>query len=199
MPSSVMEKILYINSSPKEHNNSRTLTITDAFINKYKSLHECTITEKKLYEENLYFYNLEKLKIRDKLEAEHNYDSDIFNLAKEFADADKIVVAAPFWDMSFPAILKAYIEHICVCGITFKCCGNNLVGMAKATKMMYIATSGGYMPSNPGADYMKSLCKFLGIDEFFQLTVGGFDVVGNDIEKLLYDGKKQAEKLAEKF
>ena len=31
--------------------------------------------------------------------------------------ADTIVIAAPFWDFSFPAALKIYIENIYVTGI----------------------------------------------------------------------------------
>ena len=31
--------------------------------------------------------------------------------ARQFAEADIIVVAAPYWDLSFPAILKAYFEQ----------------------------------------------------------------------------------------
>ena len=30
--------------------------------------------------------------------------------ARQFAEADTIVVAAPYWDLSFPAILKAYFD-----------------------------------------------------------------------------------------
>ena len=32
--------------------------------------------------------------------------------AKQFADADVIVIAAPMWDLSFPALLKLYIENV---------------------------------------------------------------------------------------
>ena len=46
----------------------------------------------------------------DEIEREISY-------AKQFAGADTIVIAAPFWDLSFPAILKTYIENIYVTGI----------------------------------------------------------------------------------
>ena len=42
-----------------------------------------------------------------------------FDLARQFAQADRILVAAPFWDLSFPALLKIYIENVSVDGITF--------------------------------------------------------------------------------
>ena len=38
---------------------------------------------------------------------------------KQFAAADVIVIAAPYWDLMFPAVLKTYLENITVTGITF--------------------------------------------------------------------------------
>ena len=43
----------------------------------------------------------------------------MFELARQFAAADQIVIAAPYWDLSFPAALKQYFEQINVLGITF--------------------------------------------------------------------------------
>ena len=34
----------------------------------------------------------------------------MFDLAGQFAGADTIVIAAPFWDLSFPAALKQYMQ-----------------------------------------------------------------------------------------
>ena len=41
----------------------------------------------------------------------------MFDLAKQFAEADEVIIAAPFWDLSFPAALKQYFEQINVLGI----------------------------------------------------------------------------------
>ena len=46
------------------------------------------------------------LATRDALREKEAYDSPMFALAREFAAAEKIVVAAPYWDLSFPAVLK---------------------------------------------------------------------------------------------
>ena len=40
----------------------------------------------------------------------NDFNHPVFALAKEFATADTIVSAAPFWDLSFPALLKIYLE-----------------------------------------------------------------------------------------
>ena len=39
---------------------------------------------------------------------------------EKLPEADTVVIAAPFWDLSFPAILKKYIEAVTVAGITFR-------------------------------------------------------------------------------
>ena len=41
----------------------------------------------------------------------------MFDLASQFQQADEIVIAAPYWDLSFPAILKLYLENIYVTGV----------------------------------------------------------------------------------
>lgn len=45
-------------------------------------------------------------------------DDSMFDVAKQFARTDMVVVAAPFWDMSIPAKLKIYFENVSVSDIT---------------------------------------------------------------------------------
>ena len=40
-------------------------------------------------------------------------------LAKKIAAADRIVIAAPFWDMSFPSALKVFFENMSLFGVAF--------------------------------------------------------------------------------
>lgn len=42
----------------------------------------------------------------------------MFDVAKQFARTDMVVVAAPFWDMGIPAKLKIYFENVSVSDIT---------------------------------------------------------------------------------
>ncbi len=52
--------------------------------------------------------------------ASRQFDDPYFRYARQFAGADEIVIAAPYWDLSFPSVLKVYLEHICITGITFQ-------------------------------------------------------------------------------
>ena len=63
-------------------------------------------------------------------------------LAKRIAAADRIVIAAPFWDMSFPSALKVFFENMSLFGVTFDSNDKECYGLCKAEKVMYITTRG---------------------------------------------------------
>ena len=56
---------------------------------------------------------------RDACIAANDFSDPVFDLAKQFVRADTVVIAAPHWDLSFPAALKQYFEQINVVGLTF--------------------------------------------------------------------------------
>ena len=62
--------------------------------------------------------------------------------AQAIADADRILIAAPFWDMSFPAVLKCFFEQTSLFDITFTDNGKSCVGLCKSPKVLYITTRG---------------------------------------------------------
>lgn len=62
--------------------------------------------------------------------------------AKAMADADRLLIAAPFWDMSFPAALKAFFEQVSLFDITFTDTGKTCKGLCKSPKVLYLTTRG---------------------------------------------------------
>lgn len=128
------------------------------------------------------------LKQRDSLIAKRMFDDDCFKLARQFAEADTIVIAAPYWDLSFPAALKQYIEKINVLGITFEYTAEGYpMGLCKADKLYYVMTAGGnYVPEEFGYGYIKALAEnFYGIKEVKLIKATGLDIYGNDPEKIM--------------
>ena len=128
------------------------------------------------------------LKQRDSLIAKRMFDDDSFKLARQFAKADAIVIAAPYWDLSFPAALKQYIEKINVLGITFEYTAEGYpMGLCKADKLYYVMTAGGnYVPEEFGYGYIKALAEnFYGIKEVKLIKATGLDIYGNDPEKIM--------------
>lgn len=125
---------------------------------------------------------------RDLLIAKGAYDDPMFDLARQFAEADMIVIAAPYWDLSFPASLKQYIEQINVLGITFRYTEEGVPqGLCRADRLVYVTTSGGdYCPDDYGFGYIRALATgFYGIQDVRQIRATGLDIIGRDPEAIL--------------
>lgn len=128
------------------------------------------------------------LQRRDQLLAERNDDHPMFDLARQFAAADTIVIAAPFWDLSFPTTLKAYLEQINVVGVTFRYMPEGVPeGLCRAKKLYYVTTVGGdYFPEAFGFGYVEALAKnFYGIPEVELIHAKGLDIWGAPVEEIL--------------
>ena len=138
----------------------------------------------------------EQLKLRDSLIKDKNYNHPMFKYAKQFASADVILISAPYWDLSFPAILKTYFENINVNGITFSYSEKGYpVSLCKAKKLIYITTSGGPVISDAfGFGYIKSLAEnFYGINDINYIKAEGLDILGASIQEILEKAKKDIE------
>ena len=129
----------------------------------------------------------EALEERDRLCRAEAFDHDKFRLARQFQEAEEILIAAPYWDLSFPALLKVYLEQVCVSGLTFgyqedgRC-----VGFCRAERLLYFSTCGGYTgEANLGWEYVKALAAMLGIRECIPYIIEGMDIAPNQRERLL--------------
>ena len=125
---------------------------------------------------------------RQRLTAEGDFSAEFFAPAKQFSKADIIVVAAPYWDLSFPAALKAYFEQINVLGLTFEYTPEGQpVGLCRAKKLFYVTTAGGYIGSDEyGFGYVKALAEtFYGIGEVKCFAAQALDIFGSDTEGIL--------------
>ena len=176
--------ILFINACVRE--DSRTKRLVDALLSE---LHG-PVTELRLEELTFPAVDEAFLRRRDRLIGEERFDDGSFALARQFADADTIVIAAPYWDLSFPAMLKQYIEQINVSGITFRYTSEGIPqGLCRAKRLYYVAAAGGvFVPEEFGFGYVKALAhNFYGIRDVKSLLAAGLDIVGADTEKILQD------------
>ena len=120
------------------------------------------------------------------------YDDEMFCYARQFAAADRIVIAAPYWDLSFPAQLKVYLENIYVTGIVTKYSeAGKPVGLCRANELYYVTTSGGPFDGRFGYDYWKTIAQdCFGIPTVKLLEAENLDIVGADAEKIVDDAIK---------
>lgn len=162
---------LYIDCCPRTESRTRRLAETLlAQLGEYEELKICGLGLKPL-DEN-------RLNKRNELLAAGNLQADEFALARQFASADRIVIAAPFWDLSFPATLKLYIENIYITGIVSSYDSNGMPkGLCKAEKLYYVTTSGGPYDGRYSFDYLTTLCRdYFGIPETELLKTEMMDV-----------------------
>ena len=128
------------------------------------------------------------LRKRDACIAANDFSDPMFDLAKQFRRADTVVVAAPHWDLSFPAALKQYFEQINVVGLTFIYTDSDRpITLCRAKKLVYVATAGGPVRSHEyGFGYVRGLGReFYGIDDAVLFCAEGLDILGADPESIL--------------
>lgn len=132
----------------------------------------------------------ETLALRDRLSAEGRFDHVLFHLARQFRDAEEILIAAPFWDLSFPSLLKVYLEQVSVAGLTFGYTQEGqCVGHCRARRLLYFSTCGGYVgEEHLGFAYVKALGAMLGIPECVPYILEGLDIDPAQRETVLAEG-----------
>jgi len=187
-----MDNILYINACVRQE--SRTNMLAQYLLEKL----EGNIEEIKLSELNISPLNETTLSQRDNFIKNQNFQDKMFNLAKQFANTDIIIIAAPYWDLSFPALLKTYFELTNVTGITFQYSENGMPqSLCKAKKLIYITTSGGpCIYADYGYEYVKKLAEtFYGISDIKFIQATGLDVIGNNTEDILNNAKTEIDKI----
>ena len=151
-----MEKqILYVNACVRKESRTRSLA--------KKLLARLDMPYEEIRLEDISFPAVteEYLNTRDQLLSQEAFQDPLFDLARQFSEAETIVIAAPYWDLSFPAMLKQYLEQITVVGITFKYSEKGIpVGLCRAKRLFYVTTAGGFFaPEEYGFGYVKGLAQ----------------------------------------
>ncbi len=176
--------ILYVNACVREE--SRTRSLAEKLLAKLGR----PVEELRLEKIAFPAVSEEYLNVRDRLISEEAFQDPLFDLARQFSEADDIVIAAPYWDLSFPAMLKQYLEQITVVGITFKYSEEGIpVGLCRAKRLFYVTTAGGfYAPEDYGFGYVKALAQnYYGIQDVRKIEALGLDIDGADVNAIMAD------------
>lgn len=174
--------ILYINACVRKR--SRTRKLAEKLLKKIDKPYE----EICLADIPFASVNEEYLNRREHLISIGDVQNPMFNLARQFSEAETIVIAAPFWDLSFPATLKQYLEQINVVGITFKYSEEGIpIGLCRANQLYYVTTAGGYyVPEEFGFGYVKALAQnYYGIQDVRQISAVGLDIINADVNAIM--------------
>lgn len=165
-----MDKILFINACIRPE--SRTYILAKHLLGKLDG----EVQEVNLEKEGIPALNTVSLKYRQDLLAAEKFDDPMLQYARQFKEADIIVIAAPYYDLSFPSSLKNYLEAVACVGLTFYYDENEVAQTyTRARKLYYVSTGGGILKKQFGFEYVKAL-----VGEFYHI----FDVQGFFAEKL---------------
>ena len=176
--------LLFINACVRK--NSRTNRLAKCLLDKLGE----PFTEVRLEHIRFPVTDEEYLTKRDQMIDAGDFSDPAFSLANQFAAADRIVIAAPYWDLSFPAALKQYFEHINVRGITFTYTPEGIPrGLCRAKEIYYVMTAGGgYAPEEFGFGYVRALAQgYYGIQDVKLIQAVGLDIEGADAEQILQE------------
>ena len=183
-----MNQILFINSCVRP--DSRTYALARHLLEK---LHG-QVEEVCLEREPIPPLTWASLQDRDAQVKARDYSGPMFRYARQFAQADVIVLAAPYWDLAFPASVKAYFEAVTVLGLTFFYTPEGRpAGLCRAKKLLYVATAGGPVHgTNLGFGYVRALAStFYGIPEVQFFGAENLDIIGADVPDILERAKRE--------
>ena len=195
--------LLFVNGCISQRGEeSRTLVLARSFLDAWQARHPEAEVEEITPETLLALkpFDAALLQKRDALAEAGNFDAPVYALARQFREADAVVVAAPFWDLSYPAALRTYIEYISANGLTYHYEADGCHGDCRAEKLAYL-TSGGDLeqPESLGVLYWKQLCAMFGIPAFSYVFAGGLDLDPAKTEEILTEACEKARRLAEDF
>ncbi len=181
-----MKKLLFINSNVNR-STSRTNRLSKELIKLLTEKESYDVTEIILEEENIQALNSETLRKRIELSEKEDFNNEVFRYSRQFSEADCVVISAPYWELTYPAMLKNYIEAISVIGVTFRYGEmGKTVGMCKAGRIYYITTSGGLIGNkNYGYEIIKTLGQLFGVNDTTYVAAEGLDIQTNDAEAIL--------------
>lgn len=182
-----MKKILYVDVCGRP--DSRTRILAEHLL----TYLDGEVDHLDLFKEDICSLTTEEILERRECLKQGNYDAKGLKYAKQFSEADIIVIAAPVWNLCFPSLLLNYCENIAEDGITYRTDENgNQEGLCRAQKFYYV-TATGKRNLDPvfGYGYLKSLFSMLGIHSSACFSAEALDIPGADQEMILNICKRE--------
>lgn len=195
-------KLLFVDCCISQRGKgSRTRMLCDAFLDAYRAAHpEDSVESVNLRAMTLPPFTRQMLNERDALIAEKKLSAPIFAQAWQFANADKIVVGAPFWDLTFPAQLRIYIEYISANGVTYHYDAKGCHGDCKGKHLAFLTASGNLEQKDSlGVAYWRQLCAMFGIGQYDSVFAGGLDIDPAQESKIMTLACEKARHLGREF
>ena len=196
-------KLLFVDCCISQRGaDSRTRAVADAFLDTFRANHPGAEVETVTPEQLLALkpFDVEMLNDREVLAGAGAFDAPVFDLARQFRGADAVVVAAPYWDLSYPAALRTYVEYISAVGLTYHYEADGCHGDCKAQRLVYLTSGGDFEHEDSiGVLHWRQLCGLFGVKRFDYVFAGGLDIDPAMMPDLVRGACELARKLAEEF
>lgn len=211
-----MTKLLYITAHPHDEKVSFSMAAGKAFIDSYKEANpNDEIVHIDLYKENIPHIDVDVFSGWGKLQTGKGFDElseeekskvgRLNELSEQFISGDKYVFVTPLWNFSFPPVMKAYIDSVCVAGKTFKYTAEGPIGLLTDKKALHIQSRGGIYSEGPAAEvemghrYLNVIMNFFGVPSFEGLFIEGHNAMPDKAEEIKAKGIARAKDLAKTF
>ena len=195
-------KLLFVDSCISQRRaESRTRTLAEAFLEGFRGSHpNWDVETVDVASLGLAPFTPESLDERDALAGAGAFEAPVFDLARQFRGADAVVVAAPFWDLSYPAALRVYMEHISANGVAYHYDADGCHGDCKGQWLVYLTSGGDFeREDSVGVIHWRQLSAMCGIPRFEYVFAGGLDIDPSTAPELLEGACQVARALAEEL
>ena len=192
-------KLLFVDSCiSQREERSRTRALAEAFLEAFQKSHPDWETESMdVAGTGLVPFTPQTLNEREALAGVGAFDAPVFHHARQFRGADAVVVAAPFWDLSYPAALRIYMEHISANGVAYHYDENGCHGDCRGQWLVYLTSGGDFeREDSVGVLHWRQLAAMCGIPRFEYVFAGGLDIDPVKAPQLLEGACQVARSLA---
>ena len=119
-----------------------------------------------------------------------DFSHPLFDFAKEFAQADEVLIAAPMWNYGLPAKLHGYLELVCSQGVTFDIDETGAyVSLCHIDRLTMVTTAGGAavdLQDDHCFGFVRTLSqRFWHVPQIKCVAAWGLDGPGADVDVLL--------------
>lgn len=211
-----MAKLLYITAHPHDHQVSYSMAAGKAFIDAYQSKNpDDEIIRIDLYKEHIPYIDADVFSGWGKLQSGTAFDQlsadeqtkvgRLGALSDQFVEADKYVFVTPFWNFSFPPVMKAYFDAISVAGKTFRYTAEGPVGLLTDKKALHIQARGGYYSEGAAAQlemghrYIQIMMNFYGVPTLEGIFIEGHNAEPDKAQQIKENGIARAKEAAQTF
>lgn len=211
-----MASVLYITAHPLDDTTSYSLAVGKAFIDSYRqAAPNDQIEHLDLYKADIPYIDAHVFAGWGKLRAGSSFDQlsaeekakigRLGQLVDQFVAADKYVFVTPMWNFSFPPLMKAYIDAVCVAGKTFKYTEQGPAGLLTNKSAVHIQARGGIYSEGPMADlefghrYLAAIMQFFGVPSFEGVIVEGHNQFPDRAAEIKAKAIDRAGEVAKRF